>query len=133
MKTSTYANILSGSLPVALATLALAAFSAAAYAEEPYQITIVAAKTKTIGRDAATNAPIQQTTTRVAVPYDPVTLTTNSGVALLNDAVADAARKACAGDDPPSSDDQTCVNQAINSAQPQIARAIAKAKSTASN
>jgi UrcA family protein len=81
-----------------------------------------------LGRPA-TGAPIQETTVQLAVTYDPVTLTTNSGIALLNDSVADAAGKACFTANP-LPDDGTCVSNAIGSAQPQIARAIALARSS---
>jgi UrcA family protein len=67
---------------------------------------------------------------KVGVSYDPVTLTTNSGVALLKDSVADAARNACDKADPFTDDDGTCVRQAIYSAQAQIARAVTQARSS---
>jgi UrcA family protein len=71
------------------------------------------------------------------VSYDPATLTTNSGIALLKDSVADAARKACnaAGDaaDSLPDDGGTCVRAAISSAQAQVDAAITKAKSSASD
>src|ERR1700736_1468546 len=48
--------------------------------------------------------------------YDPATLTTDSGVALLKKSVADAARKACdTAADPVTDDDGTCVRKAIRS------------------
>jgi UrcA family protein len=64
------------------------------------------------------------------VSYDPVTLTTNSGIALLKDSVADAARKACDTADPLTDDGGTCVREAISSAQSQIAEAVTKARSS---
>jgi UrcA family protein len=119
----------SGSLRAVLAIAALAVFSVSAHAADYDQVTVHGSTTKTVGREDATGAPIQETTVKVGVTYDPVTLTTNSGIALLNDSVADAARKACftAG---PLPDDGTCVRDAIESAQPQIARAIALARSS---
>jgi UrcA family protein len=118
------------SLQAAAAIMALAMFSIGAQAAEPNQITIHGSTTKVVGRDYATDAPIEETTVKVAVSYDPVTLTTNSGVALLNDSVADAARKACDTADPLTDDGGTCVREAIASAQTQIARAVAQARSS---
>ena len=120
----------SGNLYAAFAVMAFAVCSVSAQAAEPDEVTISAPATKTVGRDYATNAPIQETTVKVAVSYDPVTLTTNSGVALLKDSVADAARKACDSVDPLTDDDGTCVRGAIDSAQAQIARAVTQARSS---
>ena len=121
---------MSKSLQAASAILALAVFSIGTHAAEPNEVTIRGSATKVVGRDYATNAPIEETTVKVAVSYDPVTLTTNSGVALLKDSVADAARKACATADPLTDDGGTCVRDAISSAQTQIARAITQARSS---
>ena len=123
---------LSANLYAAFAVMAFAVCSVSAQAAEPDEVTISAPATRTVGHDYATNAPIQETTVKVAVSYDPVTLTTNSGVALLKDSVADAARKACDTADPLTDDGGTCVREAISSAQAQIAQAITKAKSNAS-
>ena len=82
---------LSANLYAAFAVMAFAVCSVSAQAAEPDEVTISAPATRTVGHDYATNAPIQETTVKVAVSYDPVTLTTNSGVALLKDSVADAA------------------------------------------
>jgi len=127
MTTSTTVKALSGSLPAAFAIVALAVFSAGAHAATAGQITIYGSTKNTVGRDYAINAPIQDTTVKVGVSYDPGTLTTESGIERLNDSVRDAARKACEIADP-FTDDETCIRQAIDSAQPQIARAIAQAK-----
>jgi UrcA family protein len=129
MTTSTTVKALSGSLPAAFAIVALAVFSAGAHAATPGQITIYGSTTNTVGRDYAINAPIQDTTVKVGVSYDPGTLTTKSGIERLNDSVRDAARKACEIADP-FTDDETCIRQAIDSAQPQIARAIAQARTS---
>jgi len=131
MTTSIRVSILRRSVPLAFAIMAVGMASGYAQASEPDEIKITSSSTQTIGRDAATDAPIQEVTRKVAVEYDPVTLTTNSGVALLNDSVADAARKACDTDDFDdfSSDNQTCVRKAIESAKSQIDSAIARAKS----
>jgi UrcA family protein len=121
---------LSGTLYAAFAAMSLAVFSVSAYAAEPEEITVYAPHTQTVGYDDATNAPIQQTTVKVAVSYDPETLTTNSGIDLLKDSVADAARKACDTAGPLSDDGGTCVQAAISSAQAQVDAAIAKARSS---
>jgi UrcA family protein len=131
---------LSGTLYAAFAAMALAVFSVSAQAADPEEITIYAPHThtvgrndQTVGRNDATDAPIHDTTVKVAVSYDPVTLTTNSGIALLKDSVADAARKACnAAEDAADSlpdDGGTCVRAAISSAQAQVDAAITMARS----
>jgi UrcA family protein len=124
---------------IASALAALCLVSALAHADDdPDTITITAPSVKVIGRDAVTNAPIEETIVSVRVHFDPVTLTTNSGVSLLKDDVYDAARKACRAatlDDVPSSDGD-CVRVAVDSAMPQVNAAIARARagdSSASN
>ena len=123
---------LSVNLYAAFAVMGLAVSSVSAYAAEPDEVTISAPSTRTVARDYATGAPIQETTVKVSVSYDPVTLTTNSGIALLKDNVADAARKACDTADPLTDDGGTCVREAISSAQSQIAQAVTKARNSAS-
>jgi UrcA family protein len=120
-------------LPVALALGALAFVSAGAQAADYDEITISAPNVKTIGHDDATNAPIEEYSKKATVKFDPVTLTTNSGVALLKDSVLDAALKACSSISLPLSedDDGTCVRDAVKSAQPQIDAAVMRARSTA--
>jgi UrcA family protein len=130
MTTSTSVKILSGSLHTAFAIMAIAVFSASVHAAELNEITVQGSTAKTVGRDYATGAPIQETTVKVAVSYDPATLTTDSGVALLKENVADAARKACDTADPLTDDDGTCVREAIDSAQAQIARVVTQARSS---
>jgi UrcA family protein len=130
MTTSTSVKILSGSLHAAFAIMAIAVFSASVHAAESNEITVQGSTAKTVGRDYATGAPIQETTVKVAVSYDPATLTTDSGVALLKKSVADAARKACETADPFTDDDGTCVLEAIDSAQAQIARVVTQARSS---
>jgi UrcA family protein len=131
MTTSTSVKILSGSLHAAFAAMAIAVFSAGAQAAEPNQIAVQGSTTKAVGTDYATGAPVEQTTVKVAVTYDPSTLTTDSGVALLKESVADAARKACDSADPVTDDDDgTCVREAIESAQAQIARVVTQARSS---
>jgi UrcA family protein len=132
MTTSTSVKILRGSLHAAFAIMAIAAFSAGAQAAESNEITVQGSTAKTVGIDFATGAPIQETTVKVAVSYDPTTLTTDSGVALLKESVVDAARKACDMDDPLNDDDDdgACVRKAIRSAQAQIAQAVTQARSS---
>src|ERR1700730_18702273 len=130
MTTSISAKILSGSLHAAFAAMAIAVFSVGAQAADLNQITVQGSTVQTVGRDAATNAPIQETTVKVAVSYDPATLTTDSGVALLKESVADAARKACDTADPLEDDDGRCVLDAVKSAQAQIARVVAQVRSS---
>jgi UrcA family protein len=130
MTTLSSVKTLSRSLQAAAAIMALAVFSISAHAAESNEITVYGSTTKTVDRDYATGAPVQETTVKVAVSYDPVTLTTNSGIALLKDSIADAARKACATADPLTDDGGTCVREAISSAKTQIARAIAQARSS---
>jgi UrcA family protein len=129
MTTSTSIKILSKPLHVAFAVMAIAVFSGGAHAAEPDQITVQGSTEKTVGREYATDAPIQETTVKVAVSYDPATLATQSGAALLKESVADAARKACNVADPLAEDDGTCVREAIDSAQAQIVRLMSQAKS----
>jgi UrcA family protein len=133
MMTSIRVNILRRGLPLAFAIMAVGVAGGYAQASEPDQIRIDSSTTQTVGRDFPADVPIQEVTTKVAVEYDPVTLTTNSGVVLLNDSVADAARKACdtSAIDAFSSDSETCVRKAIESAKSQVASAIARARSAA--
>jgi UrcA family protein len=131
MTTFSRAGIFRGRLPIALALGALALTSAGAQADEPDQVdqvTISAPSVKTVGRDEATGAPIQDVTKTVSIKFDPVTLTTNSGVALLKDSVFESALQVCnsIGLD----DDGTCVRDAVKSAQGQVDAAIARARST---
>jgi UrcA family protein len=131
MTTSTRVKILSGSLHGAFAAMAIAVFSAGAHAAESNTIAIQGSTSKTVGTDYATGAPIEQTTVKVAVTYDLVSLTTDSGVARLKESVVDAARKACDTADAVTDDDGTCVREAIDSAQAQVARVVAQARSRA--
>jgi UrcA family protein len=119
-------------LPVALALGALAFMSAGAQAADPDEITISAPNVTTVGRDAATGAPIEEVTKKASIKFDPVTLTTNSGVTLLKDSVFEAALKICnsislsVSDD----DDNTCIRGAVKSAQAQVDAAVARSRST---
>jgi len=117
-------------LPVALALGAIAFVSAGAHAADYDEITISAPSVKTVGHDDATNAPIEEYSEKASVKVDPVTLTTNSGVALLKDSVLEAARKVCYSVSLSTfEDDGTCVRDAVKSAQAQVDTAIARARS----
>src|SRR5258708_5796459 len=122
-------NALRRSLPIAFAIGALAVMSAGAHAQDLEEITISAPAVKTVRYELATFAPIEQSTVTARVAFDPVTLTTNSGVALFKDNVLEAARKACVAADPLTQDDGTCVHTAVKSAKPQVDAAIARARS----
>jgi UrcA family protein len=119
--------------PAILALGALAFMSAGAQAaDNPDEITISAPNVKTVGRDEATGGPIEEVTQTASVKFDPVTLTLNSGVTLLNDAVYDAALKVCNSITLTMTDDDNdaCVRDAVKSAQAQVDAAIARARST---
>jgi UrcA family protein len=129
-----FTRALRARLPVTLALGALAVMSAGAQAADYDEIAISAPNVKTVGRDEATNAPIQEVTKQATVKFDPVWLTTNSGVALLKDSVFDAALKACNSITLTMADadenDDSCVRDAVKSAQAQINAAVARARST---
>jgi UrcA family protein len=120
-------------LPTLLALGTLAFMSAGAYAAGPDEVTISAPSVKVVGHDEATNAPIEDVTKTATIQFDPVTLTTNSGVALLKDSVLESALKACNSITISMADDdtETCVRKAVKSAQAQVNAAIAQARSTA--
>jgi UrcA family protein len=125
---------LSRRMPLALAITGLAVLSARAYAADTFdEVTVSAPAVKTVGHDYATNAPIQDVTVTARVQYDPVTLTTHSGVSLLKDSVLTAAREACYDAGPLSPDDGTCIFEAVKSAEPQIDAAVARARSSANS
>jgi len=128
-RATTVSSRIPAALAVAVVTVgALGLFSGRAHAADLDQITISAPSVKVVGRDYATNAPIEEVTETGQIKVDPVQLTTNSGVALLNDAVQNAAQKICDSIDPLDSDDGECVRGAIRSAQAQITAAVARAK-----
>jgi UrcA family protein len=134
--TSIRMNTLGRILPVAFAVGAIALVSARAHAAAPDQlnpvqldpITVSAPAVKTVDRDAATGAPIEQVTITSSVQADPAALRTNYGALMLNYSVLDAARKACTAADPLEDDDGTCVRDAVESAKPQVDAAIARAR-----
>jgi UrcA family protein len=117
--------------PAVLALGALAFMSAGAQAADPDEVTISAPSVKIVGRDAATGAPIEDVTEKATLKFAPVTLTTNSGVALIKDSVLETARKVCYSMSLPLSDDDTCVRDAVKSAQAQVDAAVARARNSA--
>ncbi|MEJ1963805.1 MAG: UrcA family protein [Gammaproteobacteria bacterium] len=127
-------NLLRKGLLIGLACAAVAALSPRAHADaaDPAEITISASPIKIVGynRDLT---PKEQISYTARVPFEPVTLTTNSGVALLKDRVLQAAREACSQTDPLVEEDDRCVLNAIKDAQPQMDAAIAKARSSSAN
>jgi UrcA family protein len=133
MMTFSRTGVLRNRLPAILALGALAFVSAGAQAADLDEISISAPSVKTVDRDAATGAPIQEVSKTASVKFDPVWLTTNSGVALLNDSVLEAALKACNSITISMADDDndTCVRGAVKSAQAQVDAAVARARSTA--
>ena len=134
MNTSIISNNRRSGLLATFAIGAIALISARAQADDPAQVdqvTISSPSVSIVGRDSATGAPITETAKTARIQYDPVTLTTNSGVALLKDSVRESARKLCDSIDPLDSDDGTCIRGAVDSAQSQVDAAIARARSTA--
>jgi UrcA family protein len=133
MQASMRIDTLRSRLPVvAFAVGALAIMCGRAHADDPAQvdqITISAPQVRTVGSDYTTGGRVTDTTVTARVQVDPVTLTTNSGVALLKERVRDAARQACAAADPFDQDDGTCISEAVDSAQKQVDALIARARS----
>jgi UrcA family protein len=109
--------------------------SAGAQAADPDEVTISAPSVKTVAHDGATGAPIEEVSQKATISFDPVTLTTNSGVALLKDSVLETALKVCNSLTLPMADEDggTCVSDAVKSAQAQVDAAIAKARTTANS
>ena len=102
-----------------------------ANAAEVQVITVSAPKVKIVEHGPGTAVAAQQITVTARVQYDPVTLTTNSGVALLKDGVQQAARRVCRAADPGAPEDANCVRNATNGAQRQIDAAVARARAGA--
>jgi UrcA family protein len=102
--------------------------SAQADAADPGTITITAPREKVVGHNSVTHAPIVEVSATASVPYVPVTLTTNSGVALLKSRIESAARDLCADLDPVAFADQSCVRDAIEKTQTQVDAAVARAE-----
>ena len=118
-------------LPLALAVGAIALTTSNVYAEELDKIVIDQPVVTVVGRDGEDDAPIEDVTVVARVIPDPETLTTDSGIALLNDNVREAARTACFKADPMTPDDGTCYRKAMAAAKPQMAALIAHAKEEA--
>ena len=114
-------------LPLALVMGALA-LTSNVYAAQLDKIAMDQPVVKVVGHDRGTDAPIEDVTVVARVIPEPDTLTTDSGVALLNDYVNEAARKACFAADPMTPDDGTCYHKAIKAARPQVAALVARAK-----
>jgi hypothetical protein len=117
-------------LPIAFALAAFVALTPRARAAELDQVVIEKPVVKVIGRDDI-DAPVENVTVVARVIPDPETLTTDSGVKLLNDYIVEAARKACFAADPLEPDDGTCVRDAVKSAKKQVPALVARAKSEA--
>src|SRR5882762_8540018 len=136
--TSIRVNILGRILPVAFAVGAIALVSARAHAADSDQldpvrldpITVSAPAVKIVDRDAATGAYTEQVTITARVQADHAALRTEYGALMLNYSVLDAARKACNEADPLADDYRTCVQDAVESAKPQVDAAIARARSS---
>jgi UrcA family protein len=133
MQASIRIDTLRSRLPVvAFAVGALAIMCGRAHADDPAQvdqITISAPQEQTVDSDYTTGGRVTDTTVTARIQVDPVTLTTNSGVALLKDRVREAAREACNSADPFDQDDGACISDAIDSAQKQVDALIARARS----
>jgi len=112
-------------LPFALAIGVLALTTTTVYAEELDRIVIDKPVVKVIGNDEGLEAPIEDVTVVAHVIPDPETLSTQSGIALLNDNIREAAREACFKADPMTPDDGRCYRKAVASAKQQEAALIA--------
>jgi UrcA family protein len=117
---------LAGAAVLAFAAGGLLLSWVSAHATTLDPVTISAPAVKVVGRERLTNLPLQQIRITAHVGFNPVTLTTNSGVALLRDSVQTAAFRVCAALGPDSFG--TCVIRAEQSAQPQVDAAIARAR-----
>jgi UrcA family protein len=118
-------------LPLALAVGLLTLTANTVYAEELDKIEIDKPIVKVIGRDDGIEAQMEDVTVVAHVIPDPETLTTDSGVALLNDNIREAAREACFKADPMTPDDGTCYRKAVASAKAQVTALVAHAKQAA--
>jgi UrcA family protein len=134
--TSIRVNIQRRILPVAFAAAAITLVSVRAHAADadrfnPVQLDpiTISAPATIVERDTATGAKIEQVTITARIQADPAALRTNYGALMLNYSVLDAARKACTTAEPFEDDDGTCVHDALQSAQPQVDAAIARARS----
>ena len=118
----------SSSLPAAFAVAALAVIGCARATAGTYSgdITLSAPTVETVGSDSLTGAPIERSTVTARVAFDPLTLSTESGTAELRERVLEAASKACRA--ALTEDYERCVLEAVQSAQPQVDKAIARSR-----
>ena len=118
-------------IPV-LATAAVALLSPPAHAADPEKadaIRVSAPIVKNVGLDTQTAMPITEASITARVRFDPVSLTTNSGAALLRHDVFDAAGKACTA--ALAEDYGACVRGAVAAAELQVDAAISRARGAA--
>jgi UrcA family protein len=126
---STRFNVLRSGCALALALGALTVLNAKARADELDPITVSAPISKKIMQETATEPATVDVTVNARIDVDMETLKNESGVVLLKDRVEEAAYKACYAADPMTTDDGTCVANAMKSAKPQVAALIARARS----
>jgi UrcA family protein len=121
------------SLPAAFAAAALAVIGCARADTATYSgdITVSLPTVETVGSDSLTGAPLEKSTVTARVAFDPPTLTTESGAAHLRERVLEAASEACRA--ALTEDDERCVREAIQTAQPQIDAAIARSRRSSPN
>lgn len=119
---------LAGAAALAFAVGGLVLSWVSAHAATLDPITISAPTVEVRGYDSLTNAPLERTVTTAHIKFNPVTLTTNSGVALLRDRVRTAAGKVCSAVDS-YSDYASCVAGAMRTAEPEVTTAVARARS----
>jgi len=132
MRVSTFSihpHALATGSSVALAVGLLTVLGTCANAGELDPITVSPPIVTTVEHEAVTEIPIKRVTVNAQIAADAETLRNESGVVLLHDRVLEAARKACFAADPLSFDSDNCVQHAVKAAQPQIAAAIADARS----
>ena len=110
----------------AIAALAVIGCARATAATRGPDITVSVPTVKTVESDSLTGAPIEKSTVTARVAFDPLALTTDSGVARLRERMLEAASQACRA--ALTEDYERCVLQAFQSARPQIDEAIARSK-----
>jgi UrcA family protein len=112
----------------ALAVIGCARGTAAAHREA---ITVVVPTLKTVGSDSLTGTPIEKSTVTARVAFDPLTLTTESGVARLRERVLEAASRTCRA--ALTEDYEKCVLETVRSAEPQVDQAIARSRDSSAS
>jgi len=123
-------NILRSGWSLALSVGALTVFAVGAHAANLDPITLSPPIVKRVGRDMATEVPVDDVTVNAHIAVDTETLRNESGVVLLKDRVLEAAQEACYAADQYMPDDGTCVRDAVKAAQPQVDAAIAQARNS---